>query len=590
MTAPAIELFKAQLNHLLLTIATDRTLHDIAGTPSGDLALPYWFLETFLGHTEVTSAADITEGFEDLAIDAIVISDDESTVHFYQFKNPSKETKGVDCAAIDKLISGIEIILQGKHGKVSNTRLKDKILEIRQKPRTGYRIHFVSTGAGLPGDGKEKLRALCERWATRGTAPLQFDCIDIGDLQERYYNKTLPTLDATVDIKPTKEPYMVQVGSHRSFVFHLDGTAIAKLYAEHGEKILQQNIRTSEGDSETNQAILRSATGKESENFYYFNNGLTLLCDSCTFDQFQGTLSVTRPQIVNGGQTMRVLSKAKQSGTLKSNVFVTVRVLTSDADREFAGNVAVNLNNQTVVKASFLRSNHPEIIQLAGTLATKGYFLERREGEIESLTSLEKRGIEQSIHNPLKTHAIGLQPACQAYIAFFHTNVDVAKKNPKRIFTSAAGGGYFETFINSGITAEKFIFSWELYKCAEELKKTIVKLLREQEHFKPSELQDRIIARAKKIARPVDLDELAAAVPQSAAFVVALAGKRYKNNSGEALLAHKKRIVRELRALLLRLVASKSKTQIGSWPTLLKSQKFFEATVKTLGLRKRSLE
>ena len=590
LRSPAIDLFKDQLNHLLESIAADRNLLGRNGKPSADRALPYWFLETFLGYTEVTSADDITEGYSDLAVDAVVISDDEAVVHFYQFKNPSNQNNGIEGGAVDKVISGIELILQNRHSKISSQRLRDKIDEIRQKPRAGYVIHFVSTGGGLPGDGKAKLDALCERWATRGTSPLKYDCTDIADLQVLYYNKTVPTLDATVVLKPPREPYKIQIGSHRSFVFHFAAADIAKLYEEHGEKILQQNIRTFEGDTETNLAIYRTATGRDSQDFYYFNNGVTILSDSCDYDPFQGSLSISRPQIVNGGQTVRVLAKAWADKKLKGDVFTTVRVLTSDNDRTFAGNVAVNLNNQTVVKSSFLRSNHPEIIQLAGTLQTKGYYLERREGELESLTDVEKANIERSIHHSISDYTIRLQPACQSYIAFFHTNVDIAKRNPKQIFISAAAGGYFEAFITSGLTAEKFIFAWELYKRAMALKRLIARLSRSKDHKELIKLYNEKFRRFDKyVANGLDLDELEAAAPQSSMFLIALLGRKYNGNPEDVLLAKLDKISDELPQMLFTFVTKSPAIRSRSWPSFLRSQTSFESAIREMKLRKRNL-
>ena len=178
----------------------------------------------------------------------------------------------------------------------------------------GYRIHFVSTGGGLPGNGKTKLSALCDRWATRGTTPLQYDFREIADLQVMYYNKTVPTLDKTVILKPSKEPYKLQLGSHRSFVFHSSASDMADLYEEHGEKILQQNIRTSEGDTETNLAIYRTAVGRDSENFYYFNNGVTILCDSCEFDPFQGSRRSLVHRLSMAGKRCVCLRKRSELG------------------------------------------------------------------------------------------------------------------------------------------------------------------------------------------------------------------------------------------------------------------------------------
>ena len=45
-------------------------------------------------------------------------------------------------------------------------------------------------------------------------------------------------------------------------------------------------------------------------------------------------------------------------------VHAAVRVITTGKNKEFASNVAVNLNNQTRVDNTFLRSNDPRIVQL----------------------------------------------------------------------------------------------------------------------------------------------------------------------------------------------------------------------------------
>ena len=268
-----------------------------------------------------------------------------------------------------------------------------------------------------------------------------------------------------------------------------------------------------------------------------------------------------------------------------------MRVLTSDKDRTFAGNVAVNLNNQTVVKPSFLRSNHPEIIQLANTLSTKGYYLERREGELESLTPEEIAAIERTLHHPVKDRTISVQPACQSYIAFFHTNVDIAKKNPKQIFISGAAGGYFEKFIGGGLTAEKFIFAWELYRRATELKRKISRLSRTKDVDSPCTVYESEFSQfEKQVQSGLRIDELEAAAPQSAMFLIALLGKKYNGNSEELLLQHLEEIAAEIPKALFALVRRMAANRASSWPTLLKSQSFFDSAVAELKLRKKTLQ
>src|SRR6266567_941490 len=84
---------------------------------------------------------------------------------------------------------------------------------------------------------------------------------------------------------------------------------LAQLYEKFGERQLQQNIRGSVGDKGTNAAILDSCTTNKATNFYHFNNGITFLCEEAKCDNFTSSLTLVRAQVVNGGQTLRVLHK-----------------------------------------------------------------------------------------------------------------------------------------------------------------------------------------------------------------------------------------------------------------------------------------
>jgi hypothetical protein len=277
---------------------------------------------------------------------------------------------------------------------------------------------------------------------------------------------------------------------------------------------------------------------------------------------------------VNGGQTARILASVKQKGQLKPDVNVVVRIITSDRDREFAGNVAVNLNNQTIVKPAFLRSNHPAIIQLQSTLLTKGYYLERKEGDIALLSEEERIAIERSIGGKINERKIELYVACQAYVAFYMRNIDVAKRNPKKIFLSREAGGIFEQFVNTNVSSEKFIYSWELYKKIVEFKKDYLRARRKNDTKKIDEL----IGRDRKNYNVVELDELA---PQSPIFILAVVGHKYGENPIDVLNKNTKLvdtfIVQAYRKFSKSRTLSKTSS---SWPTLLKSQTFLESALK----------
>jgi hypothetical protein len=124
------------------------------------------------------------------------------------------------------------------------------------------------------------------------------------------------------------------------------------------------------------------------------------------------------------------------SRNLQTEVVVSVRVITSRGDKEFAGNVAVNLNNQTRVESSFLRSNDPRIVQLATALASAGWYLERKEGEVNDMSEADKQALTNKLGRPLRDDIIiPLKEGSQSYAATYRRLPGIAKRNPKSSFS-----------------------------------------------------------------------------------------------------------------------------------------------------------
>ncbi len=260
---------------------------------------------------------------------------------------------------------------------------------------------------------------------------------------------------------------MTKIGDHETYIFDLSGEYIAQLYDEHGEGILQQNVRMFEGDKGTNLSIAETASSEtEAKDFFHYNNGVSIICDSATFQPFTNQLSLERPQVVNGGQTMRILHACYKGGSLKPDVHAAVRVMTTGRNKDFASNVAVNLNNQTRVDNTFLRSNDPWIVQLLHSLAALGFFLERRAGEITAMLPVEVVKLEKRFGAPLLSKVIPLKDGMQAYVATYFGDPQLAKKDPAKIFTDESGS--FSKVLQSDLTAEKFRDAYALSRLVAE--------------------------------------------------------------------------------------------------------------------------
>lgn len=452
-----VKLFKEQLDNEI------NDLVDEMGLEHKGQGFIWWYLKKLVSLSDDEIEEAYCDGSGDLGID-VIRKDRDEIVHFYQFKNPESAEKGFPTGDVDKTINGLRLIMGRKYEEIANEKLKDLISKVLETIPIGYQLHFVSSGNGLENEANIKVNEFIE--SLLAPSKEYFICKDenVGVISDNFYNKTLPTLDGAITIDIDNQPYMVRVANHDSYLFHSNGIKLAEMYSKYGEVLLQQNIRMFEGVNLTNESILRSCTGDDPENFYHYNNGITILCDDASWDSFKKSLTITRPQIVNGGQTIRILHKAMETGKLKNDVSVVVRTITSQGDKQFAGNVAVNLNNQTTVESSFLKSNDPMIVQLAASLKAIGWYLERRKGEVNEMSDEERSKIEKAIDGNLDDKIIPLKEGTQAYASTFYEYAGLARMNPGKLFLSGSDGGVFEKIFSSTFSAENFAKSYELYK------------------------------------------------------------------------------------------------------------------------------
>jgi hypothetical protein len=452
-----LELFKEQLENESRTIAEARGLKK-----RGDYLI--WWYFTKLGGLAQEEVEEVyCDGYNDYGIDAIRVDDSDETVHFYSFKNPESLDQAFPSSDVDKLLQGLALLIRGQLTEANaNASLLERAAELKLIVPTAYRIHLVTSGTGISPDAAPKLDGFIRDLKAPSEDFCRWEPEDIQALQTRFYNKNLPTVDESYAFVLDQSPYQVRAANHDSYMFAALGSVLAGLFGRYGEALLQQNIRVSQGDRATNALIRRSATGAESGNFLHYNNGIVFLADTASWDQFTRTLTVRRFQVVNGGQTIRMLWNAHSVAALKADVAVPVRVITAGSDKDFASNVTVNLNNQNRIEPSFLRSNDPQVVQLASALASKGWHLERREAEVATLSSADRAALEVKLGGPLAVRTIPLTSGIQAYVATYMRQPELAKKFTKQIFLGAQDGGSFERVFSKDLTAEKVIIAHRL--------------------------------------------------------------------------------------------------------------------------------
>jgi hypothetical protein len=124
---------------------------------------------------------------------------------------------------------------------------------------------------------------------------------------------------------------------------------------------------------------------KEPDHFWYYNNGITVVCDKAEVKGSQGrdVLRVSNPQIINGQQTTRTLALVGQRAARAS---VLVRVISVPRDphgdmetfEALVSRIVAATNWQNAIKQSDLMANDRRQIEIERAFGKHNYYYLRK--------------------------------------------------------------------------------------------------------------------------------------------------------------------------------------------------------------------
>jgi hypothetical protein len=144
--------------------------------------------------------------------------------------------------------------------------------------------------------------------------------------------------------------------------------------------LFESNVRDFAGEAaKVNQLIKETITSDDSTSFWWLNNGVTVLVDDATDVPPRG-VNLTRPLVVNGLQTTRVIHAASIAGTIPPSRLaqsILVRIIKS-SDAAIRDAVIAGTNRQTSITSVQLKATELLHVQIEEYLSTIGWFYERR--------------------------------------------------------------------------------------------------------------------------------------------------------------------------------------------------------------------
>jgi hypothetical protein len=150
------------------------------------------------------------------------------------------------------------------------------------------------------------------------------------------------------------------------------------------------NLRTPLGSTKINKEMKKTLASDERKFFWYYNNGITILCKSFSQINDSDVYNVIAPRIVNGAQTTDTIISADIPDD--DNIALMVRLipaLPDDSSRSVLAqtdlylNIARYTNSQNPIELPDFRSN--ELVQkdLHEKFMLLGWFYEHRRGQWE---------------------------------------------------------------------------------------------------------------------------------------------------------------------------------------------------------------
>lgn len=353
------------------------------------LAFVYLCVKTMLD-LDVDEAFDcLTDGGNDFGVDAMHLTEDvdgEFTVTLFQgkYKINLEGNSNFEENGINALINAIRHIFNpsAELGAI-NVQLKAKVEAARSMIRDGFipRVRAIACNNGLKWNAMAQDAINRTEFGDQVTWEHVNHDVLIGVLQR------IKPVDETLRL--TGKAIVEDMNFSRVCIGRIPVIEIAALMKTHGEKLLERNIRRYLGlhGNRVNEGIRDTLNSNSPSNFYFFNNGLTLVCNDFSYNALQNSdyqVKVENLQIVNGGQTcmtiFKVIEDMEVSGKLPpEDASVLVRIYKLPKENEdIVLQITHATNSQNPVDLKDLRSNDEKQKQLDSSIKDLGYVYRRK--------------------------------------------------------------------------------------------------------------------------------------------------------------------------------------------------------------------
>ncbi|NYT60535.1 AIPR family protein [Alcaligenaceae bacterium] len=241
-------------------------------------------------------------------------------------------------------------------------------------PKVDIYYYYATQGNEVHPNVEGKVPKLQEDMAKMFSgAQFYFEFIGASKLLEM--TRSVPSTSRVLEVAEspigtTAGSYLCLVSLSKYFEFISDSGSLAR-------SIFESNVRDYQGSVVVNTGIRHTLENKNSENFWYLNNGVTIITPKAVMAGKQ--LTIEDPQIVNGLQTSHEIYQhfSQLADYTSDDRAVLVRVI-CEKDEKARDRIIRATNSQTSIPPASLRSSDDIHRNIEDFLKSNGFYYDRK--------------------------------------------------------------------------------------------------------------------------------------------------------------------------------------------------------------------
>ncbi|WP_457743571.1 AIPR family protein [Sulfurimonas sp.] len=288
-------------------------------------------------------------------------------------------------------------------------------------PTLDIKYFYASQGTEIHKNVKGKVKKLEEDIRNMFSSS-NFSFQFIGATELLQMTRDIPSSSRLLEVAEspigtTEGSYLCLVSLSKYFEFISDEGSLAR-------SIFESNVRDYQGSVIVNTGIKTTLENENSDNFWYLNNGVTIITPKAVLAGKQ--LTIEDPQIVNGLQTSHEIYQhfSNLEKIQFDNRLILVRII-SEKNENSRDSIIRATNSQTAIPPASLRSSDQVHRNIEDFLKSNGYYYDR------------KKNYYKNMGMPI-AKIISIPHIAQIMMSIFLLKPNIARSRPSTLINSDA--------------------------------------------------------------------------------------------------------------------------------------------------------